>query len=120
NHQGGNLRVLPCGGADALDNEEGIVQRFGAEKDPGKRNEGEHTGLLQQPGHSLPVKCRALQLARDQHPESVQSAPDSEGPGSAVPDAGNEKGDEQIAISVQGPVASSPKRYIHIVAKPTP
>src|SRR2546430_12818340 len=48
----------------------------------------------------------------------MESSPDEEGPGRTVPDAGNEEGQKQIPVHVEGAVFVSSERNIDIVPEP--
>src|SRR5207248_1305834 len=117
-HEAGDLRVMPGGGEDAVDYQQGIVQRTGAKKNPGEAYKDKHTQLLHQSRDLRPVKGGPLQLTRDHHAQRVEGSPDEEGPGRPVPDAGDEEGQKQVAIHVERAVFVSAERNINVVPEP--
>src|SRR6266511_3323485 len=86
-----HLRVLPGGREDAVHNQQRLVQRACPEENPRKADENEHAELFHPPRHVFAVKGGSFQLARDQDSRRVQNSPDEEGPGCAVPDAGDKE-----------------------------
>src|SRR6185437_14628978 len=58
------------------------------------------------------------QFPGDDHAQTVQRPPDHEVPVRSVPDAGNEKGDEQIPAGVKGPATVPAEGNIDVVAEP--
>src|SRR5262249_54367717 len=94
------------------------IQRASAEENPRKGHEHKNATLLEQFGNPLTIKRRALQLPRDNHAQAVQRAPDHKSPVRAVPDAGNEKRDEEISIREPGASGVSAERDIDVITKP--
>ena len=73
-----------------------------------REKEAEYAELFAQPGHALAVNPGALQFSRDQHSDSVQCPPNHKRPIRAMPDPGDKKGQEQVAIGAKdsAPVAA--------------
>ena len=63
---------MPKAGKDAGQDERGVADRSGAEKNPGQADKGECRQLFGQAGNAFPIEPRAFEFPGDQNSEGMQ------------------------------------------------